>query len=119
MSFYDAFKDVLKTAQKADNMELYKQLLDLSAQAIDLQEENARLRNEINQLKNEKVIENRIVRHNEPYITLNDDLQTIKYCATCWDDERKLIQMREYVEATSYRRKLHCNKCRSNCVTDQ
>ena len=38
MGFYDAFKDVVKLAQKADNLELYRQLLDLSAQALDLQE---------------------------------------------------------------------------------
>ena len=46
MSFYDAFKDVLSVAQKADNVELYKKLLDLSAQALDLQAEIARLKEE-------------------------------------------------------------------------
>ena len=34
MSLYDAMKDVISIAQKADNIELYRQLLDLSAQAI-------------------------------------------------------------------------------------
>ena len=28
MGLYDSFKDVLSVAQKADNIELYKQLLD-------------------------------------------------------------------------------------------
>ena len=38
MGFYDAFKDALSVAQKADNVELYRHLLDLSAQALDLKE---------------------------------------------------------------------------------
>ena len=46
MSFYDAIKDAVNLAQKADNVELYRQLLDLSAQALDLQAEVARLREE-------------------------------------------------------------------------
>ena len=46
MAFYDAFKDAIALAQKADNIELYKQLLDLSAQALDLQAENAKLKEE-------------------------------------------------------------------------
>ena len=29
MGLYDAFKDALSVAQKADNVELYRQLLDL------------------------------------------------------------------------------------------
>ena len=31
MSLYDAFKDAMNMAQKADNIELYRQLLDLGA----------------------------------------------------------------------------------------
>ena len=36
MGFYDAFKDVLNMAQKVDNIDLYRQLLDLSAQALEI-----------------------------------------------------------------------------------
>ena len=43
MGFYDAFKDVLNMAQKADNIDLYRQLLDLSAQALEMQEEIIKL----------------------------------------------------------------------------
>ena len=51
MGFYDAMKDAINLAQKADNIELYRQLLDLSAQALDLQEENRRLKEEIADLR--------------------------------------------------------------------
>ena len=46
MGFYDAFKDVLNMAQKADNIDLYRQLLDLSAQALEMQEEIIKLKAE-------------------------------------------------------------------------
>ena len=51
MSFYEAFRDAMNMAQKADNIELYRQLLDLGAQALDLQAEVARLREENAELK--------------------------------------------------------------------
>ena len=51
MGFYDAFKDVLNMAQKADNIDLYRQLLDLSVQALEMQEEIVRLKAENKELK--------------------------------------------------------------------
>ena len=39
MGLYDKLKDVAKIAQKADNIDLYRQLIDLSSQALDLLEE--------------------------------------------------------------------------------
>ena len=46
MGLYEGIKDAIGIAQKADNIELYKQLLDLGAQALDLQAEVARLKEE-------------------------------------------------------------------------
>ena len=46
MSFYDAIKEAINLAQKADNIELYRQLLDLGAQALEMQNEIAQLKME-------------------------------------------------------------------------
>ena len=51
MGLYDAMKDAINLAQKADNIELYRQLLDLSAQALELQAEVARLKEENAELR--------------------------------------------------------------------
>ena len=118
MGFYDAFKDVLKTAQKADNLDLYKQLLDLSAQALDLQAENAQLKEEVSQLKKQRFNEDSIVRHFQPYLTLKDDLLNLKYCATCWDSEHKLVQMREFDDNDGDGRSVYCNLCNCSCRLD-
>lgn len=93
MGIYEGFKDAISIAQKADNVDLYKRLLDLSAQALDMQEEIRQLKEENAELKKEQDLESRIVRHEEPYITLRDESPEIHYCAVCWGNEKKLIQM--------------------------
>lgn len=113
MGFYDAFKDVVKLAQKDDNLELYRQLLDLSAQALDLQEENIKLKEEIYNLSKEKEVERHIVRHDQPFITLDDDEQNLPYCAVCWTKEKKLYQMGR--EERYGKIKAFCRNCGNRC----
>lgn len=36
MGLYEGIKDVAKVVQQADNIELYKKLLDLSSEALDM-----------------------------------------------------------------------------------
>lgn len=94
MALYDAFKDVIDIAQKADNIDLYRKLLDLSRDALDLQNEIYRLTEENQELKRKLQEEQTIIRHKEGcYITIKDDLQEIRYCATCWGSDHKLIQL--------------------------
>lgn len=112
MGLYEGIKDVAKIAQKADNIELYKQLLDLGAQALDMQEEIRRLKEANAELKDEKNLKSKICRHiskkidsfhNEhPYITLLDDVDEIRYCAICWGRDKKLIQLYD---------ELNCEEC--------
>ena len=118
MGFYDAMKDAVNLAQKADNIELYRQLLDLSAQALDLQEENRRLKEEIADLRKGKDLESKIIRYKQTYLTLQDDDKMLKYCAVCWDSERKLIQMGETVDWHGERAKVYCKKCENVCLLD-
>ena len=93
MSFYDAFKDAINVAQKADNVELYRQLLDLSAQALDLQTEVARLREENAALRKSKDISEKVIRHEEPVVTIEGDTKNLYYCSHCWDADEKLVQL--------------------------
>ncbi len=120
MGLYDAFKDLLNVAQKADNLELYRKLLDLSAQALELQDEIITLREENRTLKKGKETEERIIRHKNPYITLLEDPQIIKYCAICWDNDQKLVQMKENVDSPRYGKgiNLYCHNCKSYCRLD-
>ena len=112
MGFYDAMKDAINMAQKADNIELYRQLLDLGAQALELQAEVARLREENQQLREKANLESRIIRHRVPYITLKDDTDEIVYCSNCWDSNRVLVQMLVY-QSYGYDT-FRCHTCKSH-----
>jgi len=93
MSLYDAFKDALNVAQKADNIELYRQLLDLSAQALDLQAEITRLKEENAELRKKRDLSNSLTRHIESFITKTDEALDLRYCSHCWDADEKLVQL--------------------------
>ena len=114
MGLYDGIKDVANIIQKADNIELYGKLLDLSSQALELQNENARLTQENYKLKQKEDISNKIIRHKETYITLKNDKDEIMYCSCCWDSSNKLIQVR-----TDDMGDYSCNICKNQGYYDK
>lgn len=93
MGLYDQIKDVANVLQKADNIELYGKLIDLSVQAFEMQQENIRLSSIINEYQKTKIIESQTIRHDKLFITLIGDENKTKYCSHCWDFEKKLIQI--------------------------
>ncbi len=93
MGLYEGIKDVAKIVQQADNIELYRQLLDLSAQALEMQSEIARLTKEVSELRKGKDLEQQIIRNKELFITLKENPE-IRYCSHCWDSDKKLIQLK-------------------------
>ena len=95
MGLYEGIKDVIGLAQKADNADLIKQLLDLGAQALEMQDEIRKLKEENAELKKANDLENRIIMHKENYITLKDDMEEIHYCPNCWGLIHKLIPKTE------------------------
>ena len=116
MGLYDGIKDVAKVLQKADNVDLYKQLLDLGAQALELQNEAGKLQTENTSLKKELEIKDDIVRYEEYlFVTRESDEAKIKYCSRCWDAERKLIQVDCYYDAGRFK----CPHCETAAVYDQ
>lgn len=114
MSFYEGIKDAIGLAQKADNIELYKQLLDLGAQALELQAEIARLTAENEELRKTKDIESRIIRHEQPFITLTSENSEIRYCGTCWSINEKLVQLLCYKSG-----EFKCPVCQTKGIYDE
>ena len=112
MCIRDRFKDVLSVAQKADNIDLYRKLLDLSAQALEMQDEITQLKQENAELKKYKDIEAKIVRHDQPFISLAGEDSDVLYCATCWGMEKKLIQ----VKCNCNNGEFKCPKCETEGV---
>jgi len=100
MSWYDAIKDAISVAQKADNIPLLQSLLDVQKQALELLEENTKLKNRINELEDIKALEKRILRYDFTVVTLDEDEKNVSYCSACWDENQKLIQVHKYDDGT-------------------
>ena len=113
MGLYEGIKDVAKVLQQADNIELYRQLLDLSAQALDMQATINKLTAENAELKKGQDLEERIVRHQKLYLTIKGDENNIFYCSHCWDSDRKLIQMNKF------NGNFFCPHCHQDGIYDQ
>lgn len=86
-------RNVAEIVKKGDNLDLYNTLLDLYEKALELQLENKELKELLVDKDMVESIRSRIVRHSQPFITLNDDVTPIYYCAHCWDSKQKLIQV--------------------------
>lgn len=111
MSFYEGIKDAIGLAQKADNIELYKQLLDLGAQALEMQAEIARLTAENEELRKAKDIESDIEYYVDAFVTRKSDEKPIKYCAACWVDKKKLVPLQD-MEWENY----DCPLCKTRVI---
>lgn len=110
MGLYEGIKDAVSLAQKADNIELYQKLIDLSKQALDMQEEINQLKSENRELKTIEDVEQKIVRYGDKtLISLKDDPNELIYCSICWDKDRRLIQVPKKEIGTFY-----CNVCKNN-----
>lgn len=114
MGLYENIKDVANVLQKADNIELYSRLIDLSSQALDMQDELSKLRTENRDLKEKKRLEDKIVRHPELFITLKDEQQNIVYCTHCWDAVKKLIQ--GHCDSIG---QMYCPECKERFIIDR
>lgn len=113
MNLYDKIKDFAKLVQKADNIDLYKQALDLASQAQDQQDEIRRLREENKKLNELLATKGSIVRNVERYLTIDGDSKEIKYCSHCWDADQKLIQL-DWWEDGSF----SCPHCKNKAIYD-
>lgn len=107
MGLYEGIKDAAKIVQQLDNIDLYRKLIDLSAQALEMQNEISRLTNEIRELKKIKDLSDRIIRHEQPFLTLQDENPSICYCSRCWDADNKLVQ----VHCNIYDGRFECPNC--------
>jgi regulator of replication initiation timing len=94
MSIVDNVKDVAKIVKQIDNIELYKKILDLQAEAMKLVGENTELKNEIRSLKEKLSLKETLkFRYNVYWRVKDDSKEEGPFCSKCWDTEEKLVHM--------------------------
>jgi len=69
MGWYEALKDGISVAQKADNLQLVRDLLEAQQQIFDLVNENNQLKDEIKRLNEVVDIEENIERHKDETVS--------------------------------------------------
>lgn len=96
MGWYEAIKDAIGVAQKADNIDLTRQLLDVQKEMMDIQQENFELKKHVQEL-NEIIDKTSHVEYNDVrnavYEVLEDGKENGPYCTHCWEADKKLISL--------------------------
>ncbi len=86
MGFYEAAKDALKLAQKADNIELVQKIMDIQSEALEMQHQVQQKNEEILVLKDKlrSIKDKKKYTYEEGHKWLIDPAQpSLKICATC------------------------------------
>lgn len=95
MGILETAKDVITLVQKADNLDLVKQVLALQAEIMKMMDENRALKDEIRTLKEEANTSKRLVFKKNTYWIPKEDgtSEDGPFCSTCRDTEHKLVRL--------------------------
>lgn len=95
MGIYEAIKDGVEVARKADNIEVMKQLLDAQKECLDLLDENRKLKERIRELEESQRITGELVFRESSYFRPSATGEEGPFCSVCWDVDRRLVRMHE------------------------
>jgi len=95
MGLLEPIRKAADVVKGIGDIPLYNDIIGLQQQILDMQEEINELRDENKNLKDISEIEKIIERHVKSFITRSDDEAKVKYCSSCWDNNRKLVQLSE------------------------
>jgi hypothetical protein len=103
VSLYDAAKDALKVAQKADNIELIQRLLDVQQQALEMQDKQYEskkqidlLRLEVESLTSQLEDKHALNYLFEAYWKIMGEVRDGPFCPRCWDKNHDQIRMQKF-----------------------
>jgi hypothetical protein len=94
VSIYEGLKDIVSTIQKIDNVELYRQILDLQREVLEVVSENTQLKAQLAEAQ-AALSTRRDLRFefNAYWIGESLELSDGPFCAKCWDTKQQLVRM--------------------------
>lgn len=113
MAMYDKLKSLYEIVKGSENFDAIQLVIELQEDALDMEKKISTLKDELATLKKNRIISDKIERHDQPYLTLKNEPTNIRYCAHCWDAETKLIQMNCLRNGCYY-----CPHCKSEGIYD-
>jgi hypothetical protein len=94
MSIMQNVRDITDLVRKLGNQELYEKLIELRDGITAMREENLELTQKIKDMTEAQDISAQLVRHGNTYMrNLPNQPQQGPFCMTCWDADRKLINL--------------------------
>ena len=97
MGIIEDAKEAVKLVQQIDNIELYRTILDLQAEALELVQQNREKDEEIEKLKKAMELKGKLVCEHSAYYEVDEQGDKIAgpFCTNCFDNEyatRRLVQ---------------------------
>jgi len=102
MGVLETAKDVVQIVQKIDNIELYKQILELQSEAIKIVEENLALRDQVRELEDKLRIKDKLTYELGCYWIATSDGREGPFCTHCWDRDNKLVRLTPTPKASHF-----------------
>lgn len=94
MSIYDGLRDIVSTIQKIDNIELYRQILDLQREVLEVVAENTDLKGKLAEAE-AQLSRKQDLRFEYNAYWAGETLESSDgpFCAKCWDTRQQLVRM--------------------------
>jgi len=110
MGILDNAKELAELIKKYNNQDLYQKVIDLRDEIFNLREEKQQLKERVNELERAENIGSKLERQGNVYFrTDREEDQAGPFCMTCWDADRKLVNVITITEDGSARFK--CSIC--------
>jgi len=110
MGIIENAKDAVKLVQKIDNIELYRKILDLQAEAFELIEQSKLKDEKIDKLKKALKVKGKMVCKDSAYYLTDDKGKIIDgpFCTKCFDTDQDTIR----IVAHTTGGQVKCLKCK-------
>jgi regulator of replication initiation timing len=105
MSFVDEVKSFAKLLQKVDNLELYREFVNLQTKAMELAGDNANLKKDNAELKERLEFREKLYFQDNMFWHVDDTEKKQPYCSKCYQANGKPIFLHD--EGEAYR----CPEC--------
>ena len=103
MGILDTAKDVITLVQKADNLELVKQVLALQTDIMKMMDENRTLKEENRALQEQLHLKQTLIfKNNHYWMPKEDGTEDGPFCSACHDGNHKLVRMTAGATRGSY-----------------
>ena len=93
MNIIDHAKELADLIKKYNDQDLYERIVTLREEILTLREENLSLKEEVKRFQATTDISGRLIREGNCYFLNDDENRKHPYCLTCWDSDRKLVNL--------------------------